>query len=158
MTSGEELATAYVEMYTERMRGQVRAYNTNPNRPPTFKPAADPKWDVGAGCQIAGAAGLTVLCFSYDSGGSVPQEKVFTFSGVGGGLIIGGGATFGGFWCFVDHEQLAGDSGFSIEMVTGGASIQFYRDGIGLIAHFEGGGLTLGVGAGGGSGHFRLSK
>jgi hypothetical protein len=157
MKSGEELATAYAETYTEKMRDQLRAYNANPNRPPDFGAAAEPKWNVGASCQIAGAAGVTILCASYNGGAPVPKEKVFTYSGVGGGLIIGGGATFGGFWCFVDHEQLAGDSGFSIEMITGGASIQFYRAGIGLIAHYEGGGITLGIGAGGGTGHFRLS-
>jgi hypothetical protein len=158
MKSGKELATAYAEIYTETMREKLRTYNTNPNRPPNFLAAAE-KWNVGAECQIAGAGGITVLCVSYSNWGEppVPKEKIFSFSGVGGGLIIGGGATFGGFWCFVDHAQLPGDSGFSVEMVTGGASIQFYRDGLGLIAHYEGGGINLGIGAGGGKGTFKLS-
>jgi hypothetical protein len=153
MENAKEQATAYAEI----MREKLRAYNDNPNRPPNFVAAAE-KWNVGAECQIAGAVGFTVLCLSYSSYGEppVPKEKTFHFNGLGGGALIGGGATFGGFWCFVDQAQLPGASGFTVEMITGGASIQFYRDGLGLIGHYIGGGTTLGVGGGGGSGTFSL--
>jgi hypothetical protein len=165
MKSDKEQATASAEIvkeklpaYAEIVKEKLHAYNTNPHRPPNFVAAAE-KWNVGAQCQIGGAIGLTLLCTSYSNWGEppVPKEKIFKFSGVGGGAIIGGGPSAGGFWCFVDHDQLAGDSGFSVEMVTGGTSIQFYRDGLGLIAHYVGGGLTIGVGGGGGTGNFRLS-
>lgn len=153
MKSDKELAKVYAEIVKEKLQ----AYNTN--RPPNWV-AATEKWNVSAQAQIGGAFGLAVLCTCYRPWNEppIPKDKIFTYSGVGGGAFIGGGPSAGGFWCFVDHPQLAGDSGFSVEMVTGGYSIQFYRDGLGLIAHYVGGGVVVGVGGGGGTGHFRLSQ
>jgi hypothetical protein len=149
--SGEQNA-----QYLRSMEESLKEYN---KVVPHALRAGESDWDVGAEAVIAGGFGFILDVRAYGGPGHAPPpDKTFQFSGKGGGLFLGGGTAYGQFWCFLPRNQLPGASGFTVEVTPATITIQFYRDGIGVIGHFVGAGIGVAVGGGGGSGDFTLPQ
>ena len=120
-------------------------------------PAAEVKWQYGATATFIVVAGYSRLNMSAYNGPGQPVTVKFDYVGQGGASgLLGGGATWGTFWCFIDHDQLAGEAAYSVEVTTVHTSAQFFRNGQ-LIGHYVGGGINLiTLLAGGGTGTFTI--
>jgi hypothetical protein len=120
-------------------------------------PAADVNWQYGATGVITVVGGyLRFTMQPYAGIGKNPTVQ-FEYRGQGGAVApLAGGATWGTFWCNIDHAQLAGDATFSIEATPFHTSAQFFRNGE-FIGHYIGGGINIiNVTAGGGTGTFTI--
>jgi len=150
-----EISKDQKAMYHGIMEEKLREYDAM--RPKNLAAGAV-KWEIGANAIFTGFAAflLDVNSFSGVNQPPVPKDKTFHYRGYGGGVLAGGGTTYGTFWSYIDRPQLPGASGFSLQAISAATTIQFYRDGIGLIGLYVGGGLNFGGGLGGGTGSFDL--
>jgi hypothetical protein len=134
------------------MKANLRTYNER-----QFAAVAA-NWDFGATCVVTIVGPwYRVVMDAYNGANPVPPDMKFRYEGNGGGTpFLGGGATWGRFWSLVERNKLPGASGFSIELTPAHISVQYFREGIGLIGHYVGGGLGFMAGAGGGTGNFTI--
>lgn len=114
-------------------------------------------WEYGAQAAFTSAFGYSTLSMTAYAGLGQPITVPFSFSGKGGALaVLGGVATWGTFWCFIDHNDLPGEASYAVEVTPVHISAQFFRNGT-LIGHYVGGGLgVINPTAGGGLGQFSI--
>jgi hypothetical protein len=132
----------------------LRKYNEVREAPAA---AASVNWEYGAQAAFTAAAGFSTLGMEAYAGLGKPITTPFSYSGKGGALaVLGGVATWGTFWCFIDHKDLPGEASYSVEVTPVHISAQFFRNGS-LIGHYVGGGIgVVNPTAGGGLGQFSI--
>ena len=150
----KELAKEEIEYHAALANLLLHNYN---EALPQESPKAAVEWQYGACTSFTATGGVLTLQMNAYAPPGQPITVPFSFLGLGGfaPTPLGGGVAWGTFWCLIDHNVLAGDVTFGVEVTPATITAQFFRGG-NLIGHFVGGGPSLGWGGGGGTGKFTV--